>query len=155
MSKFSPSFLWRHWNLQYGCRWSPNMAVVDNNKRILRSPQNTIYIYIFAFKVVEGNTLQYDLLTNTELRMVFPTCPSIGFKTCTSQTMSCSIQSWFSKQCYHPMPHRMLGNRRAQISLHAAPRVFSFLRFSVICMWLFIVVTFRVIYTGENKSRHN
>ena len=37
------------------------MAAVDNNESILGSPQNTIVI--FTFKVVEGNTLQYDLLT--------------------------------------------------------------------------------------------
>ena len=42
---------------------------------------------------------QYDLLTNTELWVVFPRWPSIGFKTGSSQTTSCSIQSYFSEQC--------------------------------------------------------
>ena len=37
-------------------------------------------------------------LTNTELPVVFPRWPSIGFKTGSSQTMSCPFQSYFSDQ---------------------------------------------------------
>ena len=41
---------------------------------------------------------QYDLLTKNEFWEVFPRWPSIGFKTGSSQTTSCSIQSYFSDQ---------------------------------------------------------
>ena len=41
---------------------------------------------------------QYDLLTNTEFRVVFPRWLSTGFKTGSSQTMSFAIESYFSDQ---------------------------------------------------------
>ena len=55
----------------------------------MKPPQNSLVI--FTFKVVEGDiywlhskpiseTLQYDLLTNTELRVVFPRWPSLASK---------------------------------------------------------------------------
>ena len=43
---------------------------------------------------------KYDLFRNTELRVVFPRWPSIGFKTVSSRTTSCWIQSYFSDQWY-------------------------------------------------------
>ena len=45
---------------------------------------------------------EYDMLANTKLRVVFPRWPTIGFKTSSYQTTSCSIESYFSDQwCLH------------------------------------------------------
>ena len=45
---------------------------------------------------------EYDMLTNTKLRVVFPRWPIIGFKTSSYQTTSCSIESYFSDPwCLH------------------------------------------------------
>ena len=42
------------------------------------------------------------MVTNTKLRVVFPRWPTIGFKTSSYQTTSCSIESYFSDQwCLH------------------------------------------------------
>ena len=64
------------------------IAAVGNNKSILQSPRNSLVI--FRFKVSKrtywlhskpiSNVSEYDLLTNTELRVVFPRWPSIDFK---------------------------------------------------------------------------
>ena len=66
-------------------------------------------LVIFTFKLSKrtywlhsrpiSEASQHDLLTNTELRVFFPRWPSIGLKTGSSQTTSCSIQSYFSEQC--------------------------------------------------------
>ena len=56
MTKFSPSFVWRHWNFQYmAAGGHSNMAAFGNNKTILWSPQNSLVI--FTFKVVYENIL--------------------------------------------------------------------------------------------------
>ena len=45
-----------------------------------------------------SEALQYDLITNTELQVVFPRWPPIDFKTGSSQATSFSIQSYISDQ---------------------------------------------------------
>ena len=111
MTKFPPSLFWCHWNLQYGRRWSINMAAVGNNKSILWSSQNSLVIFIYL-ELSKGTywlhskpiseASKYDLLTNTKLWMVFSRWPPIGFKTIGQNrfitTMSCSIQSYFWDQ---------------------------------------------------------
>ena len=58
--------------------------------------------------------LQYDMLTNTDLRVAFPRWPPIGFKIGPSQTIAtrCSIQSYFSDQCSPPYKHPLITRLR-------------------------------------------
>ena len=48
------------------------------------------------------------MLTNTELRVVFPRWPSIGFKISSSQTTSCSTSPIFQISVDHPARSRNL-----------------------------------------------
>ena len=155
MSKFSLLFLWRHWNLQYGCRWSPNTAAVDNNKRILRSTQNTIVI--FTFKVVEGNTLQYDLLTiqTPSFGWSFQDARQLASKPAhhkqwvarsspnfqNSATIPCHIECWVTEGLRCHAQQNTRGSSCVLISV-------IFCHFYV----TIYISDIKVIYTGENKS---
>ena len=83
-----------------------NMAAVGDNKCIRQSSQNSVVISTVCLELSKekywlhskpiSEASKFDLLTNTELWVVFSRWPLlIGFKTRFIAIMSCSIQAYF------------------------------------------------------------
>ena len=56
------------------------MAALGSNKSILRSPRLHLKLSKGTHLLYFSEALQYDLLTNTELRLVFPRWRQLGSK---------------------------------------------------------------------------